>query len=254
MLGLKERADLLLDPEGADGGTFIHELLRDAFTPFLGARPCIDGRFRAEFLKEMERRFADVFAKRMRSDAFMLEYVMKSRLEGFLDYEAGRDVKELLAIEESIAGSIACGARRVAVACRVDRIDRLGDDGLLIVDYKSGAIGKRPRSRAILEMGDLSRETIRDTVCSFQIPLCYHLVKGRYGEERVGAALYDLRAAQLVEFPAKGDAERCGEIMEKCMTALSAVAAEIVDPDVPFVADDGDKVRCERCPFFYLCK
>lgn len=254
VLGLKERDDLLLDPEGADVGTFIHELLRDAFSPFLGARPVIDARFRAEFLKAMERRFADAFAKRMKSDAFMLEYVMRSRLEGFLDREAGRDVKELMALEESLAGAVACGGGQAAVACRVDRIDRLGDGGLLIVDYKTGAIGKRPRAKAILEMGDLSRETIRDTVCSFQLPLCHYLVKERYGEERIGTALYDLRAAELVEFPAARDADSCDEIMAKCMTALAAVAAEIVDPSVPFVADDGDKVRCERCPFFYLCK
>lgn len=254
VLGLREREDLLGDPEGADVGTFIHELLRDAFTTFLGSRPVIDGRFRAGFFKEMERRFAEAFAKRMRSDAFMLEYVMKSRLEGFLDREAERGVKELLAIEERMEGTVACGGRPVAVACRVDRIDRLGDDGLLIVDYKTGAIGKRPRARAILGMSDLSREAVRDAVCSFQLPLCYHLVKGRYGEERIGTALYDMRAAELVEFPGKGDAAGCDEIMEKCMRALAAVAAEIVDPDVPFAADDSDKIRCARCPFFYLCK
>jgi hypothetical protein len=254
VLGLKEREDLLGDPEGSDVGIFIHDLLKGAFKQFLGARPNIDGRFRAEFLKEMERRFADVFAKRMRSDAFMLEYVIRSRLESFLNSEAGRDVKELLAIEEGMIGSVACGGRRVAVTCRVDRIDRLGDDSLLIVDYKTGAIGKRPRARAILEMSDLSRETIRDAVCSFQLPLCYHLAKVRYGEERAGTALYDLRSAQLIEFPGKRDAERCDEVMAKCMTALAAVAAEIANPEIPFVADDGDKARCSRCPFFYMCK
>lgn len=254
VLGLGERDDLLDEPKGSDVGTFIHNLLRDCFAPFRGKRPQIDSRFREEFFREMERRFADSLARRMRSDSFMLEYVMRFRLGQFLDGEATRGVSELLLLEERLTAEIPAGKRRIRLACRVDRIDRMDDGSLLIIDYKTGANDLQPRGRAILELDELSRETIRDTVRSFQLPLYYRLVRDRYADAQVRAALYNLRTNRPIEFPAEREAESCGDIMRKCMEALTFIIEEILSPDVPFRADEENKRRCAQCPFFYLCR
>ncbi len=58
--------------------------------------------FRKYFQKIYESRFAAVFGKAGRSDTFLMETVLKTRLERFLDQEALRcenDVKQVLYVE-----------------------------------------------------------------------------------------------------------------------------------------------------------
>ena len=57
VLGLREQEDLLDEPEARQVGTFIHELLEEAFKPFLGKGVNIDHRFRDRFIKMFEDRF-----------------------------------------------------------------------------------------------------------------------------------------------------------------------------------------------------
>ncbi len=113
-----------------------------------------------------------------------------------------------------------------------------------------------PKAKAILEMKEsgFSREAIRHAVRSFQLPLACHLLKGDYPGDEVHSALYNLRTAELAEFPAKKERGQWGEIIAVCVEALRFILAEILNPAVPFTADGGDERVCAGCSFFYLCR
>jgi len=254
MLGLSAREDLLEEPEGADVGTFIHRLLHDAFREFIGEKPRIDRGFMDRFFKEMDRQFEAAFSRRMKSDAFMLQGVMRTRLEQFLEREAEREVRELVSLEDDVGGVVMLAGHPRIFRCRVDRIDRMEDGSILIIDYKTGATDRQPRGRAVLEMSEFSRESVKRAVRSFQLPLYCYFVGKRYGGVAVRAAAYNLRTLELNEFPGRRECERGEELMEKCLSALGFIIGEILNPDVPFRADEENERRCARCPFFYLCR
>ncbi|MCX5712947.1 MAG: PD-(D/E)XK nuclease family protein, partial [Candidatus Omnitrophica bacterium] len=54
VLGLKEKEELLDEPEGKDVGTFIHELFEAAFSKFINKRPCIDKTFKDVFFAMLD--------------------------------------------------------------------------------------------------------------------------------------------------------------------------------------------------------
>ena len=78
------------DPESRHIGIFIHDLLQEAFRGFVGKKPVLDENFRKYFQKIYESRFAAVFGRAGRSDTFLMETVLKTRLERFFDHEASR--------------------------------------------------------------------------------------------------------------------------------------------------------------------
>ena len=58
-----------MNPRRGRVGTFLHELLEDAFKPFLNKKPKIDSAFRSRFAKIFESKFEATLARSMRSDA-----------------------------------------------------------------------------------------------------------------------------------------------------------------------------------------
>ncbi len=38
------------------------------------------------------------------------------------------------------------------------------------------------------------------------------------------------------------------------LDALNAIMLEIINPAIPFAADEDDPRACQYCPFFYLCR
>ena len=100
VLRLREKDDQLAEPESKDVGTVVHELLEEAFKDSLGREPVIDKKFEQKFWDL----FRDIFDKKIRNrisaEAFMIEDLMRHRLELFLKKEKEKDgsrgVKKIL--------------------------------------------------------------------------------------------------------------------------------------------------------------
>lgn len=255
MLCLKEKEEFPESPEGKEIGTFIHDLLRDTFFRFINKKPKIDQKFRTDFFKMFDERFKEIFGKRMRSGSFLLQEVMRYRLDRFLDSEEidERDIKEILYIEKEFKNvDIVLSGDKFNFTYIVDRVDRLEDNSILILDYKTGADTLKPQRIDRLEKMEFKRESIRDRIRSFQLPLYYYFEKEKYKKEDLNAALYSLRDLKLTYlYDEKTNTERT---MEICMNALDFILHEIIDSERPFLADRENETNCRYCPFFYLCR
>lgn len=249
VLRLREAEDLLEEPEGADIGRFVHRLLLEAFTPFIGERPRIDRRFREEFFGRMEALFAETFEKRMRADSFILAEVLRVRLGRFLDAEERRPVASIVALEEPFRGALAFPSGEHSFFCRADRLDREPGGGILVIDYKTGAASLPAGPDALAGM-ELARESILRVVRSFQLPLYCRFAAERHPGDPVRAALYDLTDSSMRDFPRAR--ERFDDVMARCGEALGFILGEIVDPAVPFAPSPGR--ACGWCPFTLLCR
>jgi hypothetical protein len=234
----------------------------ESFSRFIGKRPVIDGEFIKDFSARFEERFKDTFQKRMRSDSFLVKEMLSFRLERFLHNEMRRDVAEVVCLEKTFAGKIEFGQGSFRFKAVVDRIDRLSDASLLIIDYKTGNTDILPADdpRAI-ERACRERGLLKEAVKSFQLPLYVYFVgrDPRFSDAGIDAALYSVKDFSQDYglnriFRKKDSPNERAELMEAYMNAAGALLQDILDPGVPFYADENDIRQCANCPFFYLCR
>ncbi len=257
ILGLSEKEDLLDELESKEVGIFIHKLLEDMFLKFIFKPLNIDSDFKKIFFKEFDQRFEKEFRCRMKSDAFMIEQIMRFRLEKFLENEQQRPIENIEGLEADIKKEIKLsGTKRcISFRCRIDRIDRINQDILQVIDYKTGNSDAVPAGLKTLEkaLDNLDRKVIKKALKSFQLPLYLHCVEKDYKDYFVTAALYNLRTLKIDEFPKPREYENKDSIMQCCLEMLSFIVDEIFDLNMPFEADKSDD-SCKYCPFSSLCR
>ena len=239
VLGLKEKEDLLDEPEARQVGTFVHELLEESFKPFLKKEPRIDAAFRRRFSKIFEQKFENTFGKGLASDSFLLQSVLEERLRRFLDNEElseQRQVQEILYLEHRFEDSIPLSVGNVKFKYIVDRVDELKDGTVMIIDYKTGGIDQMPKGIDSLRSLDLSREAIRDSIRSFQIPLYFYCLDRQFPQKPINAALYNLRTLELNKFLNEKTLFSRKEINQTFLQALDFILREIFDPELGFVS------------------
>ncbi len=255
VLGLEEKEEFSDDPEGKDIGIFIHDLLEKTFSVFIGKTPVFDRKFRRDFFEKFEDMFREKFLKKMHADSFLLKEVMRFKLEQFLKFEetdGERSVARILYLEKRFEEEIEFLKDRFLFTYIVDRVDKLQDGSVLILDYKTGSPGGKPQGINQLKKMEMTRESIKDKIKSFQLPLYYYFERKKYKDEILNAALYNLKNLKLDYF---FDAEtKPDEVMGICLKALDFVLHEIIDPGKTFTADKTDEKKCQHCPFIYSCR
>ncbi|MBU1042952.1 MAG: PD-(D/E)XK nuclease family protein [Candidatus Omnitrophica bacterium] len=257
ILGLSEKEDLLDELESKEVGTFIHKLLEDMFLPFLSKSPNIDLEFKNFFFNEFDKRFEHEFKHRMKSDAFMIEQIMRFRLEKFLENEQQRQIQRIEGLETDIKKIIKLNRnkqRSISFKCRIDRIDCLEKGRLLIIDYKTGNSDSLPAGLKTLEkvLENPDRKAIKKTLKSFQLPLYLYCVEQDYADTFITAALYNIRTLNIDEFPKLKEYAEKDQIMQCCLDMLAYIIDEIYDLDKPFEADNSED-SCKYCQFKSLC-
>lgn len=252
VLGLKEKEDLLTTPEASCIGTFMHQLLEDAFKIFKGKKPIIDDKFKKYFRKLTEENFDKQLARRMRSDSFLLKKIIIDRLEKFLDREIDRNVAKIICLEENRVATMPINGVPFNFNYTVDRIDELQDGSLTIIDYKTGGADIAPRKFCALSAMPFNRQAIKDNIKSFQLPLYHYFVSQDFPNTEVNAQLYNIRNLQRVAFISEDDTPHKEQIMTICLKALETIFAELFDTGIAFEADR-DERKCQFCPFGSLC-
>ncbi len=187
----------------------------------------------------------------------MLKEIIDFRMELLLDHEASRDVEEIISLEKSFQSDIKIGGNSFKFKAIVDRIDLLRDGTILVIDYKTGGVENIPDTDAArIEKSSFSREEIKNTVKSFQLPLYLYLIgqEPRFKNAQTNACLYSVKATEIKYLFKKEQFPRKEEIMQAYLKALGAIFEEILNPAVPFKADEQEPRLCKNCAFFYLCR
>lgn len=258
VLRLREKEDLLDEADYMDIGTFIHDLLEETFSPFIGKKPFIDKQFREKFFFILDEKFKEEFERKTKSDSFLIKSMLDVRLKRFLDKEESRPVDKIICLEETFKGSIELSAGVFKFKAIIDRIDLLTDKTLLIIDYKTGSADIMPSSD-LDKLGslDLDRCSIKNTIKSFQLPLYVYLfgISSKLEGENMNAALYSLRDIKLNLLLKKTEQLQNKDALLACyIKAMDALISEIINPDIDFEADDADIHQCENCQFASLCR
>jgi hypothetical protein len=254
-LRLQEKEDLLDEPQAKDIGNFIHGFLDKAFRPFLNSCPDLNQEFEKFFFDEFDSCFVQDIQKRMGAEAFMVKEIMRQRLYKFLQFERQRKVKRIISLEAARpAASIRLGERQFSFKYRIDRIDLLDNESLLVLDYKTGSNVKAPDRLDKLESMEMSRDEIKKHVHSFQLPIYYYFTREDFKDKHLNAALYGFSGTNLEYFVRENQADTADKVMDLCLQALKVVLEEIIDPGTDFYPDTSDERACQYCPFSALCR
>jgi hypothetical protein len=253
VLGLKEKEDLLENPQSSCIGTFIHELLNEAFQKFKGKKPVIDAGFTKYFFAVMEDKFEREVARRMKSDSFLLKGIIKARLSRFLENERARDVVKILSLEEERSSEYTFNGKSIRFKYTADRIDELPDGSFRIIDYKTGVSDSVPKKLKVLEDMDMNRDSFKENIRSFQLPLYYYFFSKDFPGRDINAELYSIRTLERKSFICSEDYSRKANIMHICLEALGFLFEELFDPGKPFCPDKQER-QCRFCPFGDMCK
>jgi RecB family exonuclease len=251
-LGLSEKEDLFDEPESKDVGTFAHTLLEKTYKGFLNKKPVINERFEKLFFAEFEELFKKEFSRKMKSDSFILESILRNRMKKFLEREKERnDIEALLMLENRIPWRIKTKSGTFDFTAGIDRVDKLSDGSLLVIDYKTGG-AEMPNVN--LDELKFCRKAIKDAVKSFQLPVYLWACREYFKTQDVRAALYFLRACEIKEYLQKSTPQKKEENLGACHKALSFILDEIVNPDVDFTADEDTEHKCAYCAYSSLCR
>jgi ATP-dependent exoDNAse (exonuclease V) beta subunit len=175
----------------------------------------------------------------------LLKSVIWERLARFLENEREnpeRAVEEILYLESRFEDRIPLSVGEVKFKYIVDRVDQLKDGTIMIVDYKTGSIDQMPKSFEHIARLPLTRETIRESVKSFQIPLYVHYLNKKFPQQKINAALYNLRTLKLNTFLDVKTAPQREEINAVFLKALDYIIKEICDPNVEFIEEQTDNI------------
>jgi ATP-dependent helicase/nuclease subunit B len=254
VLGLEEKTDLLGETEAADVGTFCHDLLEEAFKPFIGRKPEIDPRFTKAFFELFEKRFTTAFERKMRSDSFMLKEILSLRLRNFLEKEAQRGVKTVISLEQERREALPLDCGIFNFTYRIDRIDLLEDESLLVIDYKTGSTDLKPAPFAAIAAKGLSRRELKKSLKSFQMPLYLYFSGRKYPADAINAGLYSLRSASINLLLRADELERKDAATGVYLACLNSLFLELLDPRTPFSFDEDNALFCAGCPFSCLCR
>jgi ATP-dependent helicase/nuclease subunit B len=257
VLGVDESENMLDDLDAANIGTFFHELFEEGYKRFINRNPVINKEFVDYLAKRMNEKFEAEVKPRMKADWFLLKMVMDTRLKGFLDKEKERaqGVKKVLELESNSFDAMKSNFGEIRFNYKVDRIDELENDSLLVLDYKTGTANNahKPKSYKKLVEMEFNRESILENIRSFQLPIYNYFVSRKYPDKKVNSVLYTIRDLELTTFISDRDADNDNDIMNICIKSIEYILGEIFNQKVPFKPDNSNERVCGYCPFIEMC-
>ena len=176
--------------------------------------------------------------------------------EGILPYDARRDDFAVEGLEAEVSAGFAFdGPRRVLFAGKADRIDRMDDGSLRVVDYKTGGVHLEFNG-----LDDLFLTKNRGMNANIFQTMLYSLMLWHDRGLDARPALYYVRrinrddfSPALIDRAEKGREVRYSLYREPFEEALKEKLRELFDPSVPF-RPCAEREICQYCDFKTVCR
>jgi CRISPR/Cas system-associated exonuclease Cas4 (RecB family) len=249
VLLLDEKVKIGQELSGGDIGNFVHDFLKYALYENLSNVKLQSLEFEKEYFKKLENSFSNSQYFMFRDDSFMLKEILMYRMKNILYYEKQRVYKNIYACERKYGSNIKTELGNIYnLNCKIDRIDTDGKC-YMIFDYKTGVNDNDIVKKKYLDLvfSNFSRQNIKKIVKSLQLPLYKYVFEKETGFTVSECGIYDIKKAKIHIFPIES------EIYEKCIDVIKVLLDEI-NTGENFEFDVEDKVNCEICKYFFICR
>jgi hypothetical protein len=254
VLGLNQKDDIDQEPSAKDIGNFIHKFLQKTFFENFPSSKMDEPDFINNALADLDKLFEKEFALMLRDDAFLVKKIIDYKMKNLLNFEKQRPFESVFGCEKKYEGTLTTLTGTYKFKCMIDRIDKT-DFGYKIMDYKTGAVPAKLSKKNFdaLTPKTLSRQTIKKTINSLQLPIYKYLFEANEDKFVSDYFIYDIKKSELVPFLDLKDADYFNDVYKYCIDILRFVVDEINSGDY-FEFDPSDIDECPNCPFVNICR
>ncbi|MDD5090299.1 MAG: PD-(D/E)XK nuclease family protein [Candidatus Wallbacteria bacterium] len=239
-------------------GTLIHKILEILFQGVTSFNRSTAKELKKILPEVTDRVFSEQFQV-IEGEPLIVKKIAIMRLDRMLDHDSRRSQEtpfSIRALETKYQVELP-GIPGRRFTGKVDRLEEDAGGLLRIVDYKTGSVDKlKPQSRKMLE-GEPpeDRQTMRELIHSFQLPLYMHMLQQETGLpwENLDAAWYSVRDCKFIRLFGKETVEQRQAVLDVCLQSCRILLEEMSDPDRPFENTARDEQECSKCPYRHLC-
>jgi len=260
--GIREQEQFVQDIDHAKFGTAVHDTLEELYKPYLN-KPISE-----DVLKEMktkskavlEHKFAEqlpsageLVGKNLLAFEVAKSYVTKALNHDIRTVRSGQIITPLQ-LEEKLVGSVKLNVNGDEVSVNLsgtaDRIDRLSNGTIRMIDYKTGAFDKKTS----IKFADEFNSTKADH--AFQLLTYLVMYSDKHSIKSVQPTVFYLRS-QKVEFPITVSEEKMKlentELLDYGKERVTELLSDLFSKEVPFSQTE-DKMACSYCDFNQVCQ
>jgi len=259
---IREKEQFIQDIDHAKFGTAVHDTLEELYKPYLN-KPISE-----EILKEMKAKakavLATKFSEQLPSGGELVGKnllafeVARSYLTKALNHDIrtirSRQIITPLQLEEELSGAVTLNVNgnelSVNLKGMADRIDRLSDGTIRLIDYKTGSFDKK----TAIKFADELHSTKGDH--AFQLLTYLVMYADAHPINAVQPTVFYLRS-QKVEFPITVSEEKVklenAELLQYGKERVSELLSDLFDKEVPFSQTE-DQTACAYCDFNQVCQ
>lgn len=261
VLKLGEQTDYDDDHESVNIGNCVHDFLSKIFHDGL-TKEMLTGTDKDFFEKELDKKIDEYFKNAKTGKMYLLRKLLKKKLNEFRKAEIERPFKQVLFTEKDFNSQIEVNQKKYNLTSRMDRIDENEDGTVSIIDYKTGsADAPFKETKVVFDETELCRQKISESINSFQLIIYKYLYEQNNKDKTVkDVMLYSLKETATIPLikekikPKKDKKTEDKKVdFDMLLKQLKIVIADI-NNDEPFKSEIYDKVNCETCPYFYLCR
>ena len=250
-------------------GNILHESMQELYTPLIGkADPMpqikalrnreVVERAVDKIISRLVHRSENIVVDKFSGDTILVrDIIVKYILRGVLRYDENRSGFTIHGLEDDVDCSYPIsGGRRVSLSGRADRIDKLSDGTLQIIDYKSGNVPHLNFN----SIEGLFRGAAEERISNIFQTLLYSMMLTKKHDTESMPSLYfaskmlgDDYSPNIIDTSSGEVIERYSMVASDFEAELSAVLEELFDMSKPFVQCE-DVDMCKYCDFKSICR
>ena len=251
ILRLKEQVDYDKDYESVEIGICIHNFLRQIFHKGFCYSTLLNPDFKINYQKKLDEYLNNYFKNKQIGKNFLLKKLIKFKLENFYENEIKRKFSEILDVEFDVISTISIDGTKYILNSRIDRLDINEDKKLTLIDYKTGKVEAPLYKKNFIDTNNFTREIVLKNIKSFQLIIYKYLYENKFEKEIDNCVLYSIKNFKFEKlFDEKQDKKI---LYDSTIRQLKYIISDI-NSDKPFKSELYDNVKCETCPYFYLCR
>jgi RecB family exonuclease len=277
--GLKVDDEVAEEVDGAMFGTILHGAMERLYMPLLGVRNpqnridtligteavenAVTEAARSEYMKEENADPSQWGGNMILVHRTIVDYINRN----ILPFDASRaEGYTIESLEKTVSGSVEFSVggqhRSVCFHGKVDRLDRLADGTLRVVDYKTGTPKTANQDNERFQSIDaLFAGRADQRISAVLQTLLYSMMLRGGGEGQVQPTLYYVKNLSKVNYPllfietgeGKKEVVQYGDYSEEFEGRLRESLAELFDESEPFTQTP-DPYPCRWCDFATICQ
>lgn len=237
-----------------DIGSALHKTM-EALYKILGANHTIKNISRQEIKQTTHRIMGEICGEKQSTLAptiALSELAIGRMVENIVNYDTHNREFTIMDMEKTLS----CNISGITVKGTIDRIDRMDDGSIRVIDYKSG--GNKWECKSIEGLINGTQKEHNEAILQI---LTYCLIANENFSAPITAELYVARKMgrvqiqdQVIRIGGERQAPISNSTLDEIEEKIGAILQEITNPEIPFFQSANKPDSCAYCAYKPICQ